>query len=506
MRTGAAWCLSVLLLVSSARASEPDGKLVQDTWNAAYLEGVRCGYARTSVREIDRDGHKILRTVMELKLTVQRFQDTVTLRMETGTEETPEGKVIGVSMKQFLGANQSLDSVGMVKEGKLHLKVKGAANIDRLEPWNDKVLGLYRQETFYKDHQVKPGDVLHYASYEPTLMSVITAQVSVKDYEEVEFLKKKTRLLRVETQPDKIETKETSLQLPPLITWLDQNLQPVRSQAELPGLGTMVLYRATEAFARQRPERGGPNIGLNSLIRLKQRIEQPYDTTAAIYRVTLKDDTKPATAFVQDQRQKVLNVEGNSFELHVQASRGPQQVDKPKPAPEEFLKSCFFIKCDDPLVREHTRKAVGMETDPWQKALRIEQYVYKHVDKKNFTVAFATADQVAKDMEGDCTEHSMLAAAMCRATGIPSRTAIGLIYFDHAKQGPVMAFHMWTEVWIKGEWLPIDPTWGRGYVGATHLKITDHSWYNTQSLTPLMPVLRVLGKLSIEVVRVEGPS
>ena len=42
------------------------------------------------------------------------------------------------------------------------------------------------------------------------------------------------------------------------------------------------------------------------------------------------------------------------------------------------------------------------------------------------------------------------------------------------------------------------------YVGATHLKITDSSWDNTQSLAPLLPVIRVLGKLSIEVVRVDG--
>ena len=67
-----------------------------------------------------------------------------------------------------------------------------------------------------------------------------------------------------------------------------------------------------------------------------------------------------------------------------------------------------------------------------------------------------------------------------------------------------MAYHMWTEVWVRGQWLPIDATLGRGYVGATHLKIADHSWADTTSLTPLLPVLRVLGKLSIEVVRVDG--
>src|SRR5262249_7896738 len=120
------------------------------------------------------------------------------------------------------------------------------------------------------------------------------------------------------------------------------------------------------------------------------------------------------------------------------------------------------------------------------------------------TEEFAPASEVAKSLRGDCRQHSLLATAMCRAAGVPARTALGLVYADDRQRGPVMAFHMWTEVAIRGQWIPIDATRGQGYVGATHLKIADHSWYNTPSLTPLLPVYRVLGKLSIEVLRVEA--
>jgi hypothetical protein len=67
-----------------------------------------------------------------------------------------------------------------------------------------------------------------------------------------------------------------------------------------------------------------------------------------------------------------------------------------------------------------------------------------------------------------------------------------------------MAFHMWTEVWVKGQWFAIDATLGQGSIGAAHIKIADHSWYDTQSLTPLLPVVRVLGKMDIEIVSVNG--
>jgi Transglutaminase-like superfamily len=116
-------------------------------------------------------------------------------------------------------------------------------------------------------------------------------------------------------------------------------------------------------------------------------------------------------------------------------------------------------------------------------------------------VPMASARVVARDLRGDCRHYALLTAALCRAQGIPSRTAIGLLYVDRPK--PALGFHMWTEVWIDGRWLGLDATLGLGHIGAGHVKITHHSWYDTRSLTPLLPVTRVLGKLAMEVVKVE---
>jgi hypothetical protein len=60
---------------------------------------------------------------------------------------------------------------------------------------------------------------------------------------------------------------------------------------------------------------------------------------------------------------------------------------------------------------------------------------------------------------------------------------------------------MWTEVYVRGQWVGIDATLGKGSVGAAHIKLTDHSWHNMQSLTPLLPLQRAVGKMKIEVVR-----
>jgi hypothetical protein len=107
---------------------------------------------------------------------------------------------------------------------------------------------------------------------------------------------------------------------------------------------------------------------------------------------------------------------------------------------------------------------------------------------------------VARNLRGDCRQYALLTAALCRAEGLPARTAVGLLYVHKGK--PCLGFHMWTEVFVAGRWVGLDATLGLGGVSATHLKIADQSWHGARSLTPLLPVERVLGKVQIEVVRV----
>jgi len=121
--------------------------------------------------------------------------------------------------------------------------------------------------------------------------------------------------------------------------------------------------------------------------------------------------------------------------------------------------------------------------------------------KGSSSVGFATAAQIAKDLQGDCRQHAMLMAAMCRAAGIPSRTALGLVYVEDSKtRTPQLGFHMWAEVYVQNAWVGMDATLGEGLVGPGHLKIADHNWHDQQTLAPLLPVIRVMGKVKIKVI------
>src|SRR5207247_519834 len=89
MRARTLWYLSLVLVFSTAHADQP-GKVVHETWDAAFLEGKRAGFYHTTVREIDRNGQKLLQTTLDLDLQVRRYDATARLRAQQGTEETAD--------------------------------------------------------------------------------------------------------------------------------------------------------------------------------------------------------------------------------------------------------------------------------------------------------------------------------------------------------------------------------------------------------------------------------
>ena len=435
-------------------------------------------------------------------------------RVESTVEETADGKVVALSFTQYPDKGDPLTLTGTVMGDKLLVKPKGAP-AGKAVAWNNKAIGPYKQDRLLADRKVKAGDKFEFLSCEPSLFAAVTVRAAIKPIEQVELIEAKKdgekiqyapvkqKLLRVELQPDKFLYEGTPVQLPKQLLWVDKDFAIVRSENDF-GLGKFLLYRTTKAGAMQPGEDPAkmPDVGLNTIIPIAKKIENMNAQKQAVYRITVQDETEPASTFTRDSRQEVKNVKSNTFELHVRAIRAPVAIENPTRPGKEFLESSYFIESEDKRVKELTAKALGTETDAWQKALRIEKWVHENMHGSS-GIGFATAGQVAKDLTGDCRQHAMLTTAMCRAAGVPARTAIGLVYIAPEKQDAFLGFHMWTEVWIKGQWLGLDAVFGEGGVGPGHLKISDHSWHNTQTLAPVLPVLRVMGKAKVEVLSVK---
>jgi hypothetical protein len=66
-------------------------------------------------------------------------------------------------------------------------------------------------------------------------------------------------------------------------------------------------------------------------------------------------------------------------------------------------------------------------------------------------IALAPASETVRDRHGTCLEYSILLASLARAQGVPARIRMGYVYDDGVWGG-----HAWTEVFVRGGWLPID--------------------------------------------------
>ena len=158
----------------------------------------------------------------------------------------------------------------------------------------------------------------------------------------------------------------------------------------------------------------------------------------------------------------------------------------------------MITSLDDRVV-DAARKAVGTERDPWKRAVLVEKWVAQNIKEKNFSIGFASASEVAQNLTGDCTEHSVMAAAMCRAAGVPARVVVGLVY---ANQLNGFGFHMWNEVYVNRRWVAIDASFDQSEVDAVHIKLADASLDGVAPFEAFLPIVRVLGKMTIEPIEV----
>lgn len=472
-------------------------KTLFDYWFVAAVDGKRIGYLHWAAREIEKDGKKLWVGSKYQKLTVARFGQVVNQWGEEGTTETPEGEVLITTFSQGLGKDQALALTGVVEGKVLRVKGAGVAAAASDTPWPTGVTGVVREPLEIRDRKLKPGDSYDSFMYVASLNRVIKTTTTAEAEEELSLWPgtPPRKLLRLVSRMEPVG----NFKLPAQYLWCDaKTYEPLKSEFKFAALGGKVTFlRTTQAAAMQAVE-SPPDVFKVQSIRLDREVPNIHNRGSLTYSIRMPEDDDPSTTLSTDSRQQVKNVDAKSksFDLVVTAIRSPASVVKPAAAPgQEFLDSSFFVNWDNDAVKSHAKKATAslpaVATD-WDKARAVETWVKQNMKAVEFSQAMATADNVANSLSGDCTEYAMLATAMCRAVGVPSRTALGLVYVPTADGKPYLAYHMWFEVFVEGQWIALDATLGQGGIGPGHIKITDNSWDKERTFAPLLPVLRVL--------------
>jgi hypothetical protein len=142
---------------------------------------------------------------------------------------------------------------------------------------------------------------------------------------------------------------------------------------------------------------------------------------------------------------------------------------------------------DHPAVALFAKSFVERFADPAKRVDAIRRWVHDNLAKELATHIPSASGVLARRV-GDCTEHTWLFVALCRAAAIPARPVYGLMYLGDGQ--PSFGYHAWAEVALDGSWLPLDPTWDEPLADATHLRLG----------LGVQDVAGMIGQLKIEVI------
>jgi hypothetical protein len=480
------------------------GRLIEETWDSVSMHDTRVGFSRTTVVSVQENGRALVRTSSLLQLVMNRDGIPTTQEMILTSWDTPGGELVRFDSQMSSGSSP-LVVVGAVNNGQLGIDQTTLGRTQSIKiPWQPGWGGYFAQELSLRRQPLKPGEKRTIRCLLPGLNIPGDMHVEALDLEAVELPSGKQTLLKIksvmEAGPNKIES----------FLWANDRGEVLKMIA--PTL-QQVVVRTTKADALRRPAGGSFDLITSPTVKITGPLVPTPKTTRAVYRAHLKTG-RIAGLFADCPSQRVKPIDDQTAELTVLSSSvvgtgvPAKRVDVPSPSvvgtvpvpSSEDVSPSNFIQSDDSVIRQMAARAAPSETDTWAIACALEKFVAEAVQNKNFSTAFATAAEVARSLEGDCTEHAVLMAALCRARNIPARTAFGLIYYPPEKG---FAYHMWNEVWIADRWIPMDPTLGQGGIGADHIQLGHSNLSGGSPLADLLSVIQVFGQLELEVLEVQ---
>jgi hypothetical protein len=134
-----------------------------------------------------------------------------------------------------------------------------------------------------------------------------------------------------------------------------------------------------------------------------------------------------------------------------------------------FLASDDFIEADDPVLVAAAQSIVIGSTDSWDAATRIARWVSDNIH--GAVPGGVTARKTYDLRNGECSAHSFLTTALCRAVGIPTRAVWGCMYIP--LRGGCFGQHVWNEVYMGDVgWISIDTTVKESaFIDSGHIRV-----------------------------------
>lgn len=457
-------------------------------WDAVYVGGTPVGHTVTRLRH-PSDKNDEIQIDIKTEIAIQRFGTETRQTMSVHSIESSDFRI--KSAKTMMSSGNGRVECEIRDTGKqLEIVSRSGGQLTTTHVPSD-CLGVIAVELDLRRRPLRPGETREYRQFIPFMNSIANVQLEAKGMESTPLLDGDRSLLRIENEMILEGGNRIRLTM-----WSAEDGEILKT--DMAALQT--TYRTSQRVATAKESTKEFDLGIASLVKVNKELVDPHQTSKISYIATLHADGPLDAYFDEGASQSLRVINDHQIEIVVRALRPDNVAERNEVTPAaEYLNPNSLIQSTASNVIELAEKVPNGDST-WQTVCSLEKFVGDIISAKDFSTAFASASEVAATKTGDCTEHAVLLCALCRVKQIPSRCAVGLVYYPRSQ---AFAYHMWTEAWVDGWWIPLDATLGMSGIGAAHIKVADTSLADGTGMESMLPVIQLIGKLKLEIVDVE---
>lgn len=434
-------CALLLALASQiACAATP----AEEVWMSVLLDGRKVGSMHTT-RTLARE--RVV-TTQEMRIELDRAGRKVALSTSEVDEETRAGAPLRFESRTKVSGIESVQT-GVVREGgKVDVTTQvGGAKQSHSIAWPAGALLAEGLRLAEEKGGLTPGTRYKALAFQAENLEAIEIDSLVGAREPIDLPDGQRELIRVE-QTVRLGGSPTRT-----LSWIEPD-QTVKKLV-VPMMGyelTMLACSKACATAPNQPA----DILVHSLVPAPRAVTAQERTGRLRFTFSATDASGEPLQFARTDEQDTRAAQGKfevtiaPLDLAAASAREEAPTDADR-APNDWLQS------NAPEIRKLAKRGVGDAKTPQAQMQALEDFVRGYIRNKDLSVGYASALEVAKNPEGDCTEHAVLLAALGRAAGIPTRVVDGLVYTDAYAGGEhVFVPHAWAQAWVDGHWRSFD--------------------------------------------------
>jgi len=259
--------------------------------------------------------------------------------------------------------------------------------------------------------------------------------------------------------------------------WIDEYGRVLREEEP----GGMFMIATDKETALDIPDLTNTSFDIldDLAVPCEGEIPNPRDI---VYLKIMIEGIEPGFFDLDDDFQTVVSLNPLILEIHTAKINQSELSDK-----ERWLASETLVQTYDPKIINKSFEITEGADSKLEKANLLSDWVFENIEK-DYTISLPSAVDVLRVRRGDCNEHTSLYTALARASGIPTKICIGVVYKDGR-----FYYHAWPAVYV-GEWRPMDPTFGQNITDASHIKLLEGG------LDRQTDILRVVGKMKVKIL------